>query len=254
MPPPVDAEARRREEARVRAAYARRARDVPQDRYALYRPEWIHVRSMQLEALAGALLEEDLVPFGSRSILEVGCGSGQWLVEFESMGAQRARLAGLDLDASRLETAGARLSERRDPTGRIISEGADLRAGNAADLPWRDGSFDIVFQSTLFTSVLDRQTKRDIAAEMVRVLRPDGVILWYDFLYDNPRNSDVKGIRRREIERLFPDFDASLRRVTLAPPLSRMLAPRSRILATALERLRFLNTHYLGVLRRRSVR
>jgi hypothetical protein len=38
--------------------------------------------------------------------------------------------------------------------------------------------------------------------------------------------------------------------VTLAPPLARRLVPLTWIGALALEGLRFLNTHYIGVFRK----
>jgi len=86
---------------------------------------------------------------------------------------------------------------------------------------------------------------------MRRVLKPDGIILWYDFRFDNPWNRAVRGIGRREIHELFPEYRIELRRVTLAPPIARWIAPRSRLVACALARLPPLRTHYLGVLRPR---
>ena len=67
--------------------------------------------------------------------------------------------------------------------------------------------------------------KQAIAREMLRVLKPQGSILWYDFFMDNPRNSNVRGIGRRELASLFPDCRIWLRRVTLAPPLARRIVP-----------------------------
>ncbi|RME81612.1 MAG: SAM-dependent methyltransferase, partial [Zetaproteobacteria bacterium] len=50
--------------------------------------------------------------------------------------------------------------------------------------------------------------------------------------------------------RLFPDMALTMRRVTLAPPLARAIAPVSPWLAYTLERaLPFLRTHALFLLR-----
>jgi hypothetical protein len=49
-------------------------------------------------------------------------------------------------------------------------------------------------QFTVFTSILDKDMKRNIAAEMLRVLKPKGVIIWYDYFVNNPKNSDVRGV------------------------------------------------------------
>jgi hypothetical protein len=85
---------------------------------------------------------------------------------------------------------------------------------------------------------------------MLRVLAPGGAILWYDFFVDNPSNPHVRGVRRREIEALFPGCRVSLRRATLAPPLARRIVPVSWNLAALLESLRVLDTHYFGMIRR----
>lgn len=54
----------------------------------------------------------------------------------------------------------------------------DFRCGNAENLPYEDESFDIVMQFTVFTSILDSEMKQNIAREMLRVIKPDGIILW----------------------------------------------------------------------------
>jgi hypothetical protein len=84
---------------------------------------------------------------------------------------------------------------------------------------------------------------------MLRVLKDGGLILWYDFCYDNPRNPDVRGIGKREIIKLFPNCRFDFHRVTLLPFLSRALAPKSWLLCYLFERLVLFNTHYLVVIR-----
>ena len=86
---------------------------------------------------------------------------------------------------------------------------------------------------------------------MWRVVKPGGVILWFDFRINNPRNKNVRGISSKEIYSLFPDCSIRrLRRVTLAPPLARRIVPVSWIAASCLEKIPFLRTHYLGIIRK----
>ena len=92
---------------------------------------------------------------------------------------------------------------------------------SAAQLPFLDQKVDLVFQSTVFTSILAGDLKQRVASEVMRVVRPDGLILWYDYLVNNPWNSDVRGVKRREISQLFPDYRIELERITLLPPLTR---------------------------------
>ena len=107
-------------------------------------------------------------------------------------------------------------------------------------------------QSTVFTSILDARMKEELASEMCRVLKPDGSILWCDYHMNNPRNPDVKGVKRPEIHALFPKCEIRLQRITLAPPLARLVAPYSWLLCYFLSKLPWLCTHYIGVIRKHS--
>lgn len=233
---------------RIRGAYARRQRESLGDRYALHRPGPLSIRAQQLQQVARALRSEGVLPFSDRRILEVGCGDGQWLVDFETMGARRDRLAGIDLDPGRIARARQRLGAAATEDG--FAPGAELREGSAHALPWPDGHFDIVFQSTVFTSIKDAALRTSIAQEMDRVCAREGLVVWYDFFYDNPFNRDVVGLGRQDIAALFPGWIPEVRRVTLAPPLARRLSGRFAEVASLLERTGLLNTHYLATLRR----
>ena len=224
---------------RIAAEYARRSREVDQGRYAPTAPAQLLLRQSRERAVLGLLRSAGMLPLAGRRVLDVGCGAGQWLADFETWGADRELLAGIDLLPERIDGARARLPQ------------ADLRRGDASTLPWEPGRFDVVLQSTVFSSILDPGMRAAVAAEMARVLAPSGVLLWNDFFADNPRNRAVRGVRRGELASLFPGFSLRLRRVTLAPPLARIVAPRSLLLATLLEELRVFDTHYVGVLRRR---
>lgn len=224
---------------RIAAEYARRDASIPAARYSAALPAPLVLRQSRERAVLAALRRTGMVPLTGREILDVGCGGGQWLADFETWGADRTRLAGIDLIHARIESARARLTP-----------GADLRQGDASELPWPDGRFDIVLQSMLFSSVLADAMRRAIAGQMMRVLAPGGAIVWNDFFVDNPRNPAVRGVRRAEIARLFPSFRVERRRITLAAPVARAVAPRSELAAIALEALRVLNTHYLCVLTR----
>jgi SAM-dependent methyltransferase len=222
----------------IRAEYKRRAAEIPADAYSLQYPANLYIYQGQTRALLWALKLAGLLPLADRRILEVGSGRGNWLATLEAFDARRELLAGVDLDEQRTEQCRQRFV------------GADVRAGDASNLPWPDGSFDAVLQSTVFTSILDDGMKQAVAREMLRVLKPQGAILWYDFHMNNPNNPHVRGVKRPEIESLFPGCRVTLRRVTLAPPLARRLVPISWVACELLEKLRFLNTHYFGVLRR----
>jgi ubiquinone/menaquinone biosynthesis C-methylase UbiE len=61
-------------------------------------------------------------------------------------------------------------------------------------MPFLPASFDLVLHYTAISSVLDKDVRRNICAEMFRVLKPNGMILSYDF-WLNPTNHQTNGIR-----------------------------------------------------------
>ena len=224
-----------RERERIRVEYDRRAREIDPDRYASWQPaEKFTIANRNRAALAMLRLAHAFPVAGE--CLEVGCGSGGWLSQLESWGVDAEHLHGIDLDADRARQARANLPQ------------AEIRIGDAVELPWTAGTFQVVIASTLFTSVLDSRVRQLIADEIQRVLAPGGVLLWYDFAYNNPRNPNVRGIKRGEIRTLFPTLDGQIRSVTLGPPLARLLAPKSRKLAQLLESVPPLRTHLMAVL------
>jgi SAM-dependent methyltransferase len=226
------------EAERIVSEYGRRSAELEPERYAPTNPAALFIRQSVERAAVAELRRAGALPLAGRRILDAGCGSGQWLADLETWGASREQLAGLDLVAERVEHARARLP------------GADIRLGDASELPWEDASFGLVLQSMMFSSILDPGVRAAAAGELARVLEPGGLLLSYDFFTGSPGNPNVRGLRRRELAELFPGFELRWRRVTLAPPLTRLLAPRARPLATALQSLRLLDTHALAVLRR----
>ena len=224
------------EESRIRAAYARREDG---DRYSLFQPGTLFIAQQIERRILSSLKRYGFSGLPTKKILEVGCGSGHWLRQFVTWGARPENVYGVDLLPERLINARS-----------SCSPAIRLQCGSAAELPFAAGTFDLVFQSTVFTSILDPDLKRRAAAEMIRVVTQDGIILWYDYRVNNPWNRDVRGVKRSEIKKLFPDCRMELQRMTLLPPLARWLAPYSILGCFALEKLPLLRTHYLGVIRK----
>lgn len=220
---------------RIRAAYARRRATGRDTRYTVFdRANLFRLLALERE-LVEALRGEGLIDPAVWRVLDVGCGGGWWLRTLLRWGARPEHLAGIDLLPEAVETA------------RAIHPDLQVECGSAESLPFADDSFDLVTQLTVLSSILDAGMRAQVAAEMRRVLRPGGVVLSYDFTL-NPRNPDTVGIGRRELVRLFPGGRLRVRRVTLAPPLARLVAPRSWLAAELLERLPPLRTHLLATL------
>lgn len=224
------------ERERIQLEYQRRAREVSSELYAAWQPAARFMIESRNRVAPTMLQRLNVFPNAEDQCLEVGYGSLGWLTELISWGVRESNLHGIELDPTRAAKA------------RAILPAADLRIGDAVELPWDNQTFRFVIASTLFTSILDLNVRRLIADEITRVLAPRGALLWYDFAYNNPRNPNVRGIGRAEIKKLFPALRGKIRTVTLAPPLARIVAPRWWTLATFLEAIPLLRTHLLAVL------
>jgi SAM-dependent methyltransferase len=234
---PGEATRLEREEERVRAAYASRTGDS--QRYAWSDPGHLFLMQSRERRVLGLLRRLGLLPWPEgRKILEVGCGTGTWLRDLVRWGVPPSVLTGIELRGTAIEHA-----------RRLTPPTVQIDLASAASLPYPDRSFNVILQSMVFSSVLDQRVRQLIAGEMLRVLAPRGVILWYDFFLDNPRNPDVRGVKRRDVETIFPGCEVEFSRVTLAPPLARAVAPYSTIACQLLELVPVLRTHHLGVIR-----
>jgi ubiquinone/menaquinone biosynthesis C-methylase UbiE len=172
----------------------------------------------------------------SLRIADIGCGKGFWLRTFLDWGVRPAGVWGIDVDTARLRSAA------------IEAPGAGLLLADCQAVPFRGASFDIVTQFTLFTSLLDPKARIAAANEMSRIVKPGGLIVWYDFFAPNPMNPRTRPIGRREIGELFAGCSIQMERITFAAPLARMLARVSPRVAAAANRSGYLATHYLALI------
>ncbi len=172
-------------------------------------------------------------------LLEVGCGGGGELQRLIGLGLRPENLEGIDL----LE---ARVSAARESLPAEVG----IRCGDATQMDFEDDRFDVVFASLVFTSILSDEIQARLAREMMRLVRPDGLILWYDFIYNNPRNGDVRGVPVRRIRELFPGMEIVIRRTTLAPPIARRVIRLGDRVYRLLHAIPLLRTHVVAAIRR----
>jgi SAM-dependent methyltransferase len=104
----------------------------------------------------------------SGDVLEIGGGSGvmaeQMLRRFPDI-----RLTVVDVDPAMIAMAGRRLAGRRPQATAVV--------GDVTQLPFDDGSFDVVTSYLMLHHVIDWPAA---LAEVSRVLRPGGRFLGYD--------------------------------------------------------------------------
>jgi ubiquinone/menaquinone biosynthesis C-methylase UbiE len=224
---------------RIREEYEKRKQRYDgSEIYTYANPANLFSIQSRQKVLSKIIIKHDKKNLKQEKILEMGCGKGSILTELLQFETNPNNLFGIDLLIDRLKEAKNRL-----PSSSIINADGQF-------LPFKSESVDLIFQYTAFSSVLDGLIKNNIASEIMHVLKPGGLIVWYDF-WLNPTNKQTKGIRKKEIKALFPNCTYDFHKITLAPPIARRLVPVSWILCMILEKLKIFNTHYLVAIKKK---
>lgn len=127
------------------------------DGWSALAAQWSELWAASAAPAHEALIAASGIRAGSR-VLDVGCGSGEFLSTLADRGAVAA---GIDPAPGMVALA------------RSIAPLADIRVGEAERLPWPDGSFDVV---TAVNALQFAGDTLDALAEFARVLAPGGCI------------------------------------------------------------------------------
>ena len=223
--------------------YSEYYRNLGEDRNDLLRNPEVLFQTFAIDRANIAALRSLSLDKATTRILDVGCGSGAGLLQFIRLGFNPANLAGIDSDSSRIEE------------GKLFLPGVDLGVADAAAMPFEDGAFDLVFESTMLGTLESQSLLAAIASEMIRVTRSGGHIMLADWRYSRKGSGVKTAISSSKIAELFGV--GRLTRVVhqergaLVPPLGRRLsrfAPSLYFLVQAL--LPFASGQVTTVLRK----
>jgi SAM-dependent methyltransferase len=217
------------------AEFAHRSAPVRTTGDTILDPAMWQGRQQRQRALLALFARLGWTDLPARRVLEVGCGSGANLLELLCLGFAPRNLAGIESRPERFAQA-----------MQTLPSSVTLMQGDASLAKLPDASEDIVLQSTVFSSLLDAPFQWRLAQTMWRWVRPGGGVLWYDFTVDNPRDSDVRGVRVARIRELFPEGRMSFQRVTLSPPVARAVCRVHPALYHVFNAMAFLRTHVLA--------
>lgn len=229
------------EENRIEAVYENYAKEPEfRERWNPQNPGNQAIAAELWRAIEAGLSACGDLSLAKRKVLDLGCGCGGNLSRLLSYGAEPQHLFGVDLVPARIERAKSSWPELQ------------FWVANGKALAFQDGTFDYVMLFTVFSSILDREVAGQVATEVVRVLRPGGVVIWYDMRRNNPWNPNVRGLDLGGIRKLFPQLDLRLQSLTVLPPVTRRLGIATARLYPMLARLPLLRSHYLGFFLRKA--
>jgi SAM-dependent methyltransferase len=147
---------------------------TPADRWNSHNPgnRWIHRE--RFEATKRVLMARGFWPLEELDILDIGCGGGGQLARLLSLGANPARLLGIDLLPERVDQAPAGLPE------------LDIRIAAARTFSLGPDSLDLIWLQTVFSAIRDDEILFALIDRIREMLRPGGGVVWYDFLLADP--------------------------------------------------------------------
>jgi SAM-dependent methyltransferase len=223
----------------LKAAY--KSRTGPNlDNYSWFQSDVCLYRQERDRVMLDLLKKAGLSDLSKLDIFEVGCGFGDNLLNLIKLGAKPERISGSDIINSRVESARYRLPQAVN----LFTEDSSEKSSKAE-------SFDLIIQFTVFSSILSDEMQVELANNLMHLLRKDGYILWYDFLYGNPKNSNVRGCSKRRVQELFLDSEIIFKKVTLAPPLCRSIVRYFPFTYPILNMFPILRTHSFALIKKK---
>lgn len=128
------------------------------------------IMTREVQAFHDRKLIELLDPDPGDMMLDAGCGAGDQVL---LLGALVSQITAIDFSPAMVERCRVRIAESSNVTAKTIVETADVTA-----LPYADDSFDKAI-SIAVLQYLNPEESDKMLAEMARVIKPGGVIVFH---------------------------------------------------------------------------
>ena len=124
---------------------------------------------------------------GSERALDVGCGRGLVAVELAKR-LPDGEVVGIDVWRSRHQSGNSRANAERNLRLEGVEDRVEIVDGDALDLPFADGEFDVVTAGLVIHTLALAADRRDAIHEIMRVTKPGGRIV----VVDSGKTNEVK--------------------------------------------------------------
>jgi ubiquinone/menaquinone biosynthesis C-methylase UbiE len=117
------------------------------------------------------------------SLLDVGCGTGTLAILARVRVGPTGTVCGIDASPEMIARARSKAAK--------AAVTVQFENGAAQALPFGDSSFDVAL-ATLMLHHLGRAARRDLASELIRVVKPGGRVLLVDFAGSTAKSSRLR--------------------------------------------------------------
>lgn len=174
--------------------------------------------------------------------LDIGCGNGNFELSLLKFGIHHNNIYGVDLSFHRLLKFNTSF-----PKITVINN-------NAMYLPFNNQVFDVVFQRVVFSSILDDNICYCISGEMLRVLKKNGIIIWYDSYGGKKMSKYTRSYIEKDINNFFPNCTYKFKKIIPHSQITFRLAKYSWLACDIISKLfPFFNCMQFAVIKNRNL-
>lgn len=149
-------------------------------------------------------------------VLNVGCGNGADNFQLLRLHYDIKNIFGIDINDERLSIA------------QHVFPNSSCELGDASNMKYKNDFFDIVFESTMFSTIADDNLCDKIASEMIRVCKQSAHIVLVDWKIPKPNNPNYNALTHKKLVEFFKvgvETDLVLTaRGALIPPIGRFIS------------------------------
>jgi SAM-dependent methyltransferase len=143
----------------------------------------------------------DGIPWrGDETVLDVGCGRGLLLIGAAKR-LRSGRAVGVDIWQSKDQSGNYPEATYENARIEGVANRVEVKSGDARQLPFEDGSFDVVVSSLVLHNIHDGSGRKKAIQEIVRVLKGGGHVAILDVWYTNKYEQELRKSGMQEVSR-----------------------------------------------------
>jgi ubiquinone/menaquinone biosynthesis C-methylase UbiE len=143
----------------------------------------------------------DSIPLrGDETVLDVGCGRGLLLVGAAKR-LRTGRAVGVDIWQSKDQSGNHAEATYENARIEGVADRVEVKNGDARQLPFEDGTFDVVVSSLVLHNIHDASERKKAIQEIVRVLKGGGRVAIFDIWHTNKYEQELRKSGMQEVLR-----------------------------------------------------